>query len=243
VLFDTASKSSSKPGEAGLLDRPIKLDWLKEFDAKLDFFVKRVAHGPIPVADVRSAVTLANGELSASFRASAAGAPLEGQIQLRQRKNVPNVSLKTTIGQIDVGQTLRQLEFSESIVGTADTIFFDGSSTGKTLLRLYEQAAFTLQIKPAKLSYTAKLADQTVDFMVASAEFVTRKDRPLTGSFSGTLQDVPFNATAGTGTLAEILRADAALPVRLALQTADMQLKAEGTIAKPFQSKTFEINH
>ena len=243
ALFDTASNPSSKPREAGLLDRPIKLDGLKEFDAKLDLFVKRVADGPIPVADVRSAVTLANGELSAPFRASAAGAPLEGQIQLRQRKNVPNVSLKTTIGRIDVGQTIRQLEFPESIVGTADTIFFDGSSTGKTLLRLYEQAAFTLQIKPAKLSYTAKLADQTVDVMVASSEFVARKDRPLTGSFSGTLQDVAFNATAGTGTLAEILRADVALPVRLALQTADVQLKTEGTIAKPFQSKTFEIDH
>ena len=243
ALFDTASNPSSKPREAGLLDRPIKLDGLKEFDAKLDLFVKRVADGPIPVADVRSAVTLANGELSAPFRASAAGAPLEGQIQLRQRKNVPNVSLKTTIGRIDVGQTIRQLEFPESIVGTADTIFFDGSSTGKTLLRLYEQAAFTLQIKPAKLSYTAKLADQTVDVMVASAEFVARKDRPLTGSFSGTLQDVAFHATAGTGTLAEILRADVALPVRLALQTADVQLKTEGTIAKPFQSKTFEIDH
>lgn len=243
ALFDTASKPSSKPREAGLLDRPIKLDGLKEFDAKLDLFVKRVADGSISIADVKSAVTLANGELSAPFRASLAGAPLEGQIRLRQRKNVPNVSLKTTIGRIDVGQTLRQLEFPESIVGTADTIFFDGSSTGKTLLRLYEQAAFTLQIKPAKLSYTAKLADQTVDVMVENAEFVARKDRPLTGSFSGTLQDVPFNATAGTGTLAEILRADVALPVRLALQTADVQLKVEGNIAKPFQSKTFEIDH
>ncbi len=40
-----------------------------------------------------------------------------------------------------------------------------------------------------------------------------------------------------------MLRGDVAIPVRLALQTADMQLKAEGTIAKPFQSKTFEIDH
>ena len=90
--MDTASKPSSKSGQAGLLDRPIKLDWLKEFDAKLDLTVKRVVDSPLPVADVRSTVVLANGELSAPFRGKAAGAPVDGQIQLRQRKNVPAVS-------------------------------------------------------------------------------------------------------------------------------------------------------
>ena len=78
-LLDTASKPSSKTNQGGLLDRPIKLDWLKDFDAKLDFEVKRVADSPIAVEKVRAAVTVANGNLNAQFRGRVAAAPIEGQ--------------------------------------------------------------------------------------------------------------------------------------------------------------------
>jgi uncharacterized protein involved in outer membrane biogenesis len=67
-LLGTSSNSSSKAGKAGLLDRPIKLDGLKEFDARLGLSVKDLADSPIPVADIRSTVLLVNGELSALFR-------------------------------------------------------------------------------------------------------------------------------------------------------------------------------
>ncbi len=242
-LLDTASKPSSKTGEAGLLDRPIKLDGLKEVDAKLDLIVKRITDSPIPVANVRTSVTLANGELSAAFRANVAGAPMDGQIQLSQRKKTPGVSLKTTIGRIDVGQTLKQLEIPDIIVGTADAIYLEGSSSGKSLRALGEHAAFTVQIKPANLSYTAKIIDQTVDVMVENAEFVARKDRSLTGSFTGTLRGVPFNATISSVSLVEMQIANVPLPVRVVLQTADVQFKAEGTIARPFENNEFELKY
>jgi uncharacterized protein involved in outer membrane biogenesis len=242
-LLGTAPKPSSKTGEAGLLDRPIKLAGLKSVDAKLDLNMKRITDSPLPVADVRFAATLTNGELSAAFRASVAGAPMDGQIQLSQRKNMPVVSLKTTIGRIDVGQTLNQLEIPDIIVGTADAIYLEGSSSGKTLRALGEHAAFTVQIKPANLSYTAKIIDQTVYVMVENAEFVARKDRSLTGSFTGTLRGVPFNATVSSVSLVEMQRANVPLPVRVALQTADVQFKAEGTIARPFENNEFELKY
>jgi uncharacterized protein involved in outer membrane biogenesis len=40
-FMDTASKPSSKKRKDGLLDRPIKLNWLRGFDAKLDLAVNR----------------------------------------------------------------------------------------------------------------------------------------------------------------------------------------------------------
>jgi uncharacterized protein involved in outer membrane biogenesis len=242
-LLDTLSKPSSKSGQAGLLDRPIKLDWLKEFDAKLDLTVKNVADSPIPVADIRSTVALANGELSAPFRGKAAGAPVDGQIQLRQRKNVPGVSLKMTMGQIDVGQTLKQLKISDIVSGTADVVNLDGSSTGKTLRALGEQAVVTLQIKPANLNYTAEIANQKFDIEIESAKLVAHKDQQLTGAISGTLRGAAFNAEVSTVNLREIWKANTPLPVRAALQTQDMQFKAEGSIARPFKKNEFELSY
>ena len=242
-LLDTASKPSSKTNQAGLLDRPIKLDWLKDFDAKLDFDVKRVADSPIAVEKVRSAVTVANGNLNAQFRGRVAVAPIEGNIRLIQHRNVPSISLKADTGRIDAGQTLEQLELPDILVGTVDAINLEGSSRGETLHALLEQAAITLKIRPANVSYTGNFAAQKVDVTFESAEVIARQDRPVTATFTGMLQSVPFNATVSAVSLASMRTSDAVLPVRVALQTADVQFKAEGTIARPFERKEFDLEH
>jgi uncharacterized protein involved in outer membrane biogenesis len=205
--------------------------------------VKRVADSPIAVEKVRSAVRVANGNLNASFRGRVAAAPVEGHIRLIQRRNVPSISLKADIGRIDAGQTLKQLELPDILVGTVDGVNFEGSSRGETLHALLEEAAITLQIRPANLSYTGKFAAQKVDVIFESAEFIARKDRPVTATFTGTLQSVPFNATVSAVSLAGMRTIDAVLPVRVALQTADVQFKAEGTIARPFERKEFDLEH
>ncbi|MGD9167786.1 MAG: AsmA family protein, partial [Syntrophobacterales bacterium] len=242
-FMETASEPSSKKRKAGLLDRPIKLNWLREFDTKLDFEVKRVADSPIAVEKVRSEVKVANGNLNVSFRAKVATAPIEGNIRLIQRRKVPSISLKADIGQIDAGQTFKQLKLPDILVGTVDAVNVEGRSRGKTLNSLLEQAAITLQISPAKVSYTTIFAAQKVDVTFESAEFVARKDQPVTATVTGTLKDAPFNATVGSVSLAGMRTIDAVLPVRVALQTADVQFRAEGTIARPFDRKEFDLEH
>jgi uncharacterized protein involved in outer membrane biogenesis len=242
-FIDIPSNRSSKGKTVSLLDRPIKFDGLNDFDARLDLAVKRLADSPISVKDVKTTVALTNGELNAPFRATLAGAPVDGQIQLRQRKNIPAVSLKGKIGQIDVGQTLKQLKLPDIIAGTADAIHLDGSSMGKTLRALGEHAAINVQIKPANLSYAVEIADQTVDFKIESTTIAARKDQPLTGTFSGTVQGVAFNAECSTASLREIRKSNTPLPARLAIQTKELQLKIEGSIARPFKKNAFDLQY
>jgi uncharacterized protein involved in outer membrane biogenesis len=163
-FMDTASKPSSKKRKDGLLDRPIKLNWLRGFDAKLDLAVN------LAVEKVSAAVTIANGNLNTQFRGKVAAAPIEGNLRLIQRRNVPNISLKADIGRIDAGQTLKQLELPEIVVGTVDAMNLEGSSRGKTLHALLEQAAITLQIRPAKVNYTTNFAAQKVECGIGRAQ-------------------------------------------------------------------------
>jgi uncharacterized protein involved in outer membrane biogenesis len=242
-LFATPSKPSSKSRPTGLLDRPIKLEGLKHFDARLDLAVKRLADSPISVADVRSTVTLMDGQLKAPFRASLAGAPVDGHIQLHPDKNLPAVSLKGRIGHIDVGQTLKQLKLPGIIAGTAEAIVLDASSKGKTLRALGGQAAVAVQIKPANLTYATEIAGQTVKIQVESAALAARRDQPLTGTFSGMVQGQAFKAEVSTANLKEIPRANTPLPVRVAIQTKDFQLKTEGSIARPFKKHEFDLQY
>jgi uncharacterized protein involved in outer membrane biogenesis len=243
ALGDPSSKPTPKTGQAGLLDRPIKLDWLKAVDAKLNLNVKHVADSPLPVENVKLAVTLANGILSAPFRGKLSGAPIDGQMHLSQPENLPAVSLQAALGRIDVGQALKKLKIPDIVVGTADTVDLDGSSTGKTLRALGEKAAFNLQIKPANLSYTAEIANQTVDFQVESAKLVAQKGQALTGAFNGTLRGAAFNVEVSTANLMEIHKADIPLPVQGMLQTEDLLFKAEGTISRPFENNEFELQY
>jgi hypothetical protein len=85
---------------------------------------------------------------------------------------------------------------------------------------LLEQAAITLQIRPAKVNYTTNFAAQKVNVTIESAEVIARQDQPVTATFTGTLQDVPFNATVSGVSLADMRTIDAVFPVRVALQTA-----------------------
>jgi uncharacterized protein involved in outer membrane biogenesis len=243
MLLGTSSNPSPKTGSNGLLDRPIKLDGLKKLDAQLDLTVKDVTDSPIPVADIKSTVMLANGELNARFRGKAVGAPVDGQIMISQRKNIPAISLKTKFGQIDVGQTLKQLKVSDIVVGTAEAIKLNGSSQGETLRTLLEQASINLRIKPANLSYTNQIVARTINFTFDSVEFFTEKDLPVTAIFSGKLQKIPFNATVSATNLAELLRADAKLPLHVTLQRPDEQFNAEITVSRPFENIEFDLNH
>ncbi len=239
--FKTASKTAAKGRRTGLLDRPIKLDALNAFDARLQLTVKQVVDSPMPVADISSTVTLTNGKISAPFRAKLAGAPVKGQIQMRRRNNVPAISFDATAGKIDVGQTLNQLKMPEIISGTADTVEVKASSTGKNLRALLAQPAFRLQLKPANLRYSIDLGDREFDFQIESAELVADKDQPLTGAFKGMLRGTSFNAEASTANLKQIRKTDTPLPIRATIQTEDIQFQAEGTIFRPFENNAIEL--
>jgi uncharacterized protein involved in outer membrane biogenesis len=242
-LLGKSSKPPAKAGTKGPLNHPIKLDGLNEFDARLDLFIKDVADSPIPVADIRSTVTLANGKLSAPFSGKIGGAPIDAQLYLSRPQNLPAVSLKAAIGPIDVGQTLEQIGLSDIIVGTAEAINLDGSSTGGTLQVLLDQAAVNLQIKPAKLHYAKQLFPRKMDITFESLEITARKDRPVTANLTGLLKGDPFRATLRTARLAHLRKANAPLPLNMEVKSADLQLKTEGAIARPFKKKEFVFQH
>ena len=225
---EMSSIPTSNGTKNGLLDTPFNLEVLNAFDAQLDITVKNVANSTIPVSDIGSMVTLISGKLSAPFRTNLAGVPIEGQVQLRRNNNTSEVLFNATAEKIDAGSTLRQMNVSDFITGTADSLQLKASSTGETLRSLFERAAFTLQLKPANLSYPLQVAGQTLDFTFSSVELTARTGEPLTAIFEGMLNGTPFNGDISTTNLVEIQKANVPLPLRLTIKKADLDFKAEG---------------
>jgi len=155
-LFAPSSKIAARGTETDLLDLPVELGGLSDFDARLDLAVERLADAPIDVRNLRSTVTLTKGRLDIPIHASVLGIPAEAHIRLRENKQIPAISFKAKAKDVDVGQVLKQLKLPTIITGTAEAINLDASGTGETVRTLAGQATVDLQIKPARLLYTSK---------------------------------------------------------------------------------------
>ncbi len=233
------------PQSAGTaaMDRPLRLDWLGDLDARLRLDVAAVAGSPVPIERISSDVTLTEGALSASIRGRVAGARLQGQVGLARRRDVPHLSVKATIGPVDAGRTLRQLKLPLELAGTVKSLHIDGRSSGGTPRALLEQAELSVRAEPAGLKGAGAIMRRQVDITLAKAEATVRRGRPAAVVLSGTLNRVPFEASIAAGSIAELYRPDIPLPVRLAMRAGDVQLTAEGTVARPFSRQEFDLTH
>ncbi|MCU0585781.1 MAG: AsmA family protein, partial [Desulfobacterales bacterium] len=224
-------------------ERPLRLDWLGELDARVRLDLAAVAGSPIPVEKISSDVTLEEGALSASIRGRVAGARLQGEAGLARRRGLPHLSLAATIGPVDAGRTLRQLNLPLELDGSVKSLRIEGRSSGRTPRALLEQAELSVRAEADGLKGAGTILRRRVELDLAAIEAAAGRGRGVTAKLAGSLNRVPFDATIETGSIAELYDPDSPLPVRLALRAGEVQLKAEGAVARPFDRREFDLAH
>jgi uncharacterized protein involved in outer membrane biogenesis len=232
-----------RAGQSPALDRPIRLDWLGALDARVRLDVAEVPGSPVPVEKFSSDVKLEEGALAASIRGRVAGARLQGQVGLARRRDVPSLSVKAAIGAVDAGRILRQLKLPLVLAGTVKSLRIDGRSSGRTPRALLEQAELSVRAESDGLKGAGTILRRKVELDLAAIEAAAGKGRGVTAVLAGRLNQVPFDATIGTGSIAELYDPAAPLPVQLALRAEEVQLKAEGAVARPFSRREFDLTH
>jgi uncharacterized protein involved in outer membrane biogenesis len=232
-----------RAGQTPAMDRPLRLDWLEALDARVRLDVAEVAGSPVAIEKISSDVNLEKGALAASIRGRVAGARLQGQVGFERRRDVPHLSVKAAIGAVDADRALRQLNLPPVLAGTVKSLQIDGRSSGRTPRALLEQAELSVRAEPAGLKGAGTLLRRKVDLDLAALEVAAGRGRGVTAVLAGRLNQVPFDATIGTGSIAELYDPAAPLPVRLALRAGEVQLKAEGAVARPFSRREFDLTH
>ncbi|MGD8541145.1 MAG: AsmA family protein [Desulfobacteraceae bacterium] len=243
ALGDAAATAPARDRPTRLSDTPVRLDWLEFFDARLELAVSTVADSPIPVENLNVTLAVAGDALDAAFRGRLADSDLEGQLAVTATGATPSVRLQAATGRIDAGQALRQLKLPEVVAGSADRVRFEGRSAGRTLGALREAAEISVKMSPARVTYSGKLMSEPLTLVVANAEVSVKAGHPVSATVAGTLNQAPFHAALGTGTLAEIFQKDDPLPVRATIQAADLELEVEGTVVRPFRRQAFDLAH
>ncbi|MFY9943837.1 MAG: AsmA-like C-terminal region-containing protein, partial [Desulfobacterales bacterium] len=228
---------------AGLADTPVRLDWLEFLDARLELAVNSVADSAVPVENLKVTLKVAGGILDAAFRGRLAGTDLEGQLAVTASGATPSLRLQAATGRIDAGKMLGLLKLPAVLTGRVDAVRFEGRSTGRTLGALRTAAEISVKISPASVKYSGKLMSKPLALVVTNAALSVSAGRPVSATLAGTLNQTPFDATLGAGTLAELFRKDGPLPVRATLQAADVQLRAEGVVTRPLRRQAFDLTH
>ncbi len=224
-------------------EAPIDLRWLRSFDARVEIAIDDLIDDPIPVKNIEAALTVADGRLSAPFRARVAGAPCEGQLDLNQPGQTPQLALRGSTGRIDVGPMIKPMKRFDAINGRIETVQFEGRSSGRTLPALLERAALKATLRPADLRYEGQFAGRPLNLVIAAAEIETEAGAPLSATLTGTFQGVPFDATASTAPLGKLGSERKPLPIQVELKTADTRFSGRGTVARPLEKGVFDLEH
>jgi len=242
-LGDAAITPPVRARPTDLADTPVRVDWLEFLDARLELAVNTVADSPIPVENLNVTLAAVGGTLDAAFRGRLADTDLEGQVAVNASGGMPSVRLQAATGRIDTGQALQQLKLPAVFSGRVDVARFEGRSAGRTLGALREAAEISVKMSPARVKYSGKLMSAPLTVIVTNAAVSVSAGRPVSASLSGSLNQAPFEATLGAGTLAELFQKDGPLPVRAELQVADIKLGAEGVVTRPFRRRAFDLTH
>jgi uncharacterized protein involved in outer membrane biogenesis len=149
LLFVNPSvfRSQLEAGATAAFGRQVQFGGPNGFDTKLNLHLKQITDSPLPVSDVTASISLTSGSLAALFHAKIAGGSIDGEIQLNQQENIPNISLKAAIKRLDTEQIFKRLNLTDLLSGPADTIDLIYNSQGQTLNRLFKQADLDLNLK------------------------------------------------------------------------------------------------
>ena len=243
ALGDAVATPPAKARPAGLADTPVRLDWLEFLDARLELAVNSVVDSLVPVENLKVTLTVAGGSLDAPFRGRLAGTDLKGQLAVTASGATPSLRLQAATGRIDAGKVLGLLQLPAVLAGRVDAVRFDGRSAGRTLGALREAAEIRVKISPASVKYSGKLISEPLAVIVTNAAVSVSAGRPVAATLAGTLNQAPFDATLGAGTLADLFQKDGPLPVQATLQVADLQLGVEGVVTRPFRRRVFDLAH
>lgn len=103
-------------------DDPLPVDALKAADAKVDLAVKKLVADKIVVDNLKTVVTLRNGDLSVSpLTGDVAKGKIDSTVHLKASQATPSLDVKFDGAKIDIGHLLTEMEISDLLYGVIDT--------------------------------------------------------------------------------------------------------------------------
>ncbi len=229
------TQAGEMPGSP--LDRPILASTLDLSDADVDLALAKVAFGNIDAMDVGFTARFRDGCLLPSpVTGKVAGAPFKGMVALDPRGKAVDVSLDLFAREIDVGALMRELGMAQDIDGVADALHFTLLGRGNTLRELAGHSEFGVRLSGGGITLRGAAERPLASIRVSEATIGAAAGAPVRARLDGMLDQTPVAIEVTGGTLTEVARDPARLPLTLAATGAGARLALEGEVALPLGS-------
>jgi uncharacterized protein involved in outer membrane biogenesis len=227
-------------------DITIPVESLQALDADFTWKITRMRAETVQLGDLTLDGTLKNGRLAFTtiqgslFDRKQAYVEFQGELTLDTTTDIPTLSGKTSIHNLDYGYLLRGMYSDGQLVGAAnlDAHF---SSRGNTLFTMLTQPTFKIGAQDLRITLNDQQDEPETLLNVSQATLSSRGGGPLLFSAEGSFKERPFTITSSSGALSQLIKDTHQWPLAIAAKFPTLSIDLKGHLLFPINSENFSF--
>jgi uncharacterized protein involved in outer membrane biogenesis len=236
----------STPSGATLDDILIPVESLQALDAEITWEIKRIRAERVQLRDLTVDGNLKNGRLAfTTLKGNLVDgkhtyAEFQGELALDTTADIPTLSGKTLIHNLDYGHLLKRFRSNGQLFGVAnlDAHF---SSKGNTLFTMLTQSTFKIGTQDLRITLNDQQDEREPFLNVTQAALSSKSGGPLLFSAEGSFEEKPFTITSSSGDLSQLIKDIHQWPVAMAIQFPRLLIDLKGHLLFPVNGEDFSF--
>jgi AsmA family protein len=199
-------------------------------DVEVDLKVERLLGLGIDIRDASLAWRADTRGLRVPMRATIAGVPFAGDLELDTSAPMPTLALRLDANNAALGDLMQSAGDAGDVDGTVGRIGLRVDGRGETLASLAQDLELSLAVAAARLNFGGAAGSGHIAVSLDTLDLALHRGERLRGHARGTLLGQPARLSFRGGTVPDMLR-ERVLPLELDLALARARLKLDGVVA------------
>ena len=224
----------------------IPVESLEDIGADFTWKVKRLRDENVKLGDLTVEGTLKNGRLVfPSLKGNISDwkqtyAEFQGELELDTTTDIPALSGKTSIYNLDYGHLLKRFGGNGQLVGAAN-LDVQFSSKGNTLFTMFTQPTFKIKTQDLRIPLHDQQDERETLLNVNQAALSSKSGGPLLFNAEGTFRERPFTIASSSGALSQLIKDIHQWPLAIAVNFPQLSIDLKGHLLFPINSENFSF--
>jgi uncharacterized protein involved in outer membrane biogenesis len=228
--LDPRALPVAAPGDAAGGD--LHFERLGSLDADLALEVGRWVGLPVEVRDLVATLRIDAGRATVPFRATLAGAPVEGELAVDAVAVPPRLRARLVAREVPLGELAERVLRVPHVAGTVGRFEATLDARGRNADELVRALEARVRVDGARLTYGNYAGGAPVPVELVAAEAAQPRGGAVRGRLRGSLRGKAFDGTFRVGTVERLLRERRA-PFGFDGTSGGVRARLSGTLAAP----------
>ena len=236
----------STPGGKTSEDINIPVESLQALEADIVWTIKDMRAEAVQLRNLIVDGNLENGRLVFTtlqgelFDRKHTYAEFQGELTLDTTAEIPTLSGKTSIHNLDYGHLLQRFGSNSPLDGTAnlDAHF---SSTGNSLFTMLAQPSFTIRTQNVRGTFRDRQDEEEPFLQITQAALSSKNGGPLFFNAEGSVEGTPFTITSSSGDLNQLTQEKHQWPLAVAVELPQLSIDVQGHLLFPIDHENFRF--